>query len=70
MTKTDSRIKCVAACLIMTITAAAMAACGKQNKTDINLLEPEEPEQKIVNLFGPMEKTNPDADNVARSAFD
>ena len=44
----------------------------KNNKeeSDMNLLEFKEEHNRIVNLFSPMEKTDPDAENVARSAAD
>lgn len=45
-----------------------VSACG--SKENINLLESEETEKRVVNLYSPMEKTNPDAENVARSATD
>lgn len=51
------------------ITALTLAGCQGKEK-DKNLITFEEEEQKVVNLFGPMEKTNPNAQNVARSAFD
>lgn len=53
------------------LTGAAVlsvAACG--SKENINLVELEETEKRVVNLFSPMEKTNPDVENVARSAAD
>ena len=37
---------------------------------DRNLLQEEEPQERVVNLFSPMEKTSPNLENVARSAFD
>lgn len=46
----------------------AVAACG--SKENINLVESEETEKRVVNLYSPMEKTSPDAENVARSATD
>lgn len=59
--------KTAAVCL----TGAAVlivTACG--NKTDLNLVESEADEKPVVNLYSPMEKMNPDAENVARSATD
>ncbi|MDE7009805.1 MAG: extracellular solute-binding protein, partial [Oscillospiraceae bacterium] len=47
----------------------ALASCG--NGEDPRNLIPEEREaQRVVNLFSPMEKTDPGAENVARSAMD
>ena len=64
--KNDFR-KAMAGCL----TGAAvlmMTACG--NKSDFNLVESEEGEERVVNLYSPMEKMSPDAENVARNAAD
>lgn len=58
--------KLAALCLVGT-TALALTACGG-NKSDGRLTTFEEDEERIVTLFSPMEKTLPDADNVARSA--
>ena len=35
-----------------------------------NLIQQNKKEEKVVNLFGPMEKSDPDAENTARTAFD
>lgn len=53
------------------IAAFTLAACQSQ-KQDKNLITFEEEEKQVVNLFGPMEKSNPDPNkkNTARSAFD
>ncbi len=61
--------KAMAVCLagIMTLMATA---CGGQKEAESNLISSEQGEKMVVNLFGPMEKTNPDAENIARSAFD
>ena len=64
--KNDFR-KAMAGCL----TGAAvlmMTACG--TKSDFNLVESEEGEERVVNLYSPMEKMSPDAENVARNAAD
>ena len=47
-----------------------MAACGSSGEEDVNLLKPEEENKKTVTMFSPIEKTDPEADNVARSAAD
>ncbi len=49
------------------MTVLALTACGG-NKSDGRLTTFEEEEERTVTLFSPMEKTMPDADNVARSA--
>ena len=47
------------------------AACGRGGfPEDRNLVVGQEVEEKTVYLFGPMEKSNPDAKNTARSAAD
>ena len=46
-----------------------MAACGSGSH-GLNLVETEEENDRIVNLYSPMEKMEPDAENVARSAMD
>lgn len=58
--------KLAALCLVGT-TVLALTACGG-NKSDGKLTTFEEDEERIVTLFSLMEKTLPDADNVARSA--
>ena len=67
--KRGSMKKWAAVCLAG-ITILVLAACGGEETGSRNLLNNEEDNEKTVNLFGPMEKTNPDAVNVARSAFD
>lgn len=52
------------------ITAFTVTSCGGKQEPVQNLIDDNQTEGKVVNLFGPMEKSNPDADNVARSAFD
>lgn len=59
-------------------TAACMAgmmvfllvACGGKEGVNENLIISEEEEERVVNLFSPMEKTMPDIENVARTATD
>lgn len=52
------------------IVAFMVAACGKQGGFDNELIVMEDEEKQIVNLFSPMEKTEADVENVARSAAD
>ncbi len=47
-----------------------LAACGEKQDRGNNLLDPKEENERVVNLFSPMEKSDPDAENVARTAFD
>lgn len=51
------------------ITIFSFTAC-KSKQQGSNLITSEQQHKNVVNLFGPMEKTNPNADNVARTAFD
>ncbi len=48
------------------MTVFAMAACAKEPE----VFTSESDNGKIVNLFGPMEKSKPDKNNIARNAFD
>lgn len=58
-----------AATALLTGTAfLIMTACG--SKDSFNLVESDKDEARVVTLYSPMEKTNPDAENVARSACD
>ncbi len=45
----------------------AFTACGKEEEQK-NLIREDREEERIVNFFSPMEKSDPDAENVARSA--
>ena len=50
--------------------ALFMTACGEKGGQELNLAASKEDNVRIVNLFSPMEKTDPDAENVSRSAAD
>lgn len=58
--------------MVMIVCAAVigMTACGGTPKLGNNLISDDENNIRIVRMFSPMEKTMPDADNVARSASD
>ncbi|MDE6603941.1 MAG: extracellular solute-binding protein [Lachnospiraceae bacterium] len=58
--------------LLCIVGAAALfvAACGENGGTGNNLVVVEDNEEREVNLFSPMEKTEADVENVARSAVD
>ena len=47
-----------------------IAGCGKNGGSDNNLIILENEEKQVVNLFSPMEKTEANVENVARSAAD
>lgn len=51
------------------IVILASASCGNGEKTK-NLLPGDKQKERFVNLFSPMEKIDPDAENIARSASD
>lgn len=57
-----------AACLAV-VTALSLAACGGQ-EVPTNLISQKGETKRVVNFFSPMEKINPDAENVARTAAD
>ena len=58
-----------AAAGLAALAVLALAACGK-HEDPTNLLPRGEKEERVVNLFRPMEKMDPDAENVARTASD
>lgn len=58
-------VGCLAGLIICSITA-----CGMKENPGKGLMEFKEEEEKLINLFSPMEKTDPNAENVARTAMD
>lgn len=56
---------CTAGALIL-----SLAACGGKVDADANLASNDVNEKKVINLFGPMEKSKPNVSNIARTAFD
>ncbi|MCI8454457.1 MAG: extracellular solute-binding protein [Lachnospiraceae bacterium] len=62
--------KKIAAVSLAGLLAVSVTACSGREAPGKNLATTEAVNKKVVNLFGPMEKSNPNADNVARSAFD
>ncbi len=63
-------LKKAAAICLACGSAFAVAACGEKAAPGRNLITEEDESEKVVNLFSPMEKTDPDAENVARTASD
>lgn len=64
------RVK-ITAVLLAGLLLFIMAACGQEGlPEDGNLVSGREVEEKAVYLFGPMEKSTPNAKNTARSAAD
>ena len=55
---------------LLGIATLTMAACSKKQELSQNLVAEADSDRKVVNLFGPMEKSKPNVDNVARTAFD
>ncbi len=64
--KMANKLTAVSLAALMVLT---LAACGL-GESNGNVIITEEEDKKVVNLFSPMEKTDPNAENVARSAFD
>ncbi len=64
------RIRGLTAVCAAVFMAALLASCGDQQAADQNLLEEEGDNERVVVMFSPMEKTGPNAENVARSACD
>ena len=60
-------LKFTAVCMA---AATLLAAASCSGKIDTNLVSSEKGAEKIINLYSPMEKMDPDAENVARSAAD
>ena len=56
--------------VLMGVTLFALAACGQKETGNRNLVSGREEERETVYMFGPMEKSRPDAKNTARSAAD
>ncbi len=63
-------VKRLAAACLAAAMALGMASCGGDQGGSKNLVRQEQKPERVVNLFSPMEKTNPNVENVARSAFD
>lgn len=57
---------------VMTMTGIMifMAVSCEAKGPEVNLADDGEDDQKVVELFTPMERSNPDAKNTARTAFD
>ena len=65
-----NRIRQFAAVCLAGATMLLAAACTGKPEPGNNLVSPDEGSQRSVRMFSPMEKTQPDVDNVARSALD
>ncbi|MEY8337488.1 extracellular solute-binding protein [Lachnospiraceae bacterium 62-35] len=63
-------VKTLAVICLAGMAAWITTACKSREKLDNHLIISEKSGERVVNLFGPMEKSNPNADNLARTAFD
>ena len=52
------------------LAAVSIAACKGNGDNSKNIIISEDKTKRVINLFSPMEKTRPVADNVARTAAD
>ena len=66
--KNMNRRRWISACLAA-LAVLSLTSCGLHGDPQ-NLISQEREEKRAVNLFSPMEKTDPDAENVARTASD
>lgn len=62
--------RCVPVMCLAMMAVTMLASCSARPDPNQDVVITEEKEQRLVNLFSPMEKTDPDAENVARSAAD
>ena len=65
-----TNIRKIAAACLTSAFVVSMAACGGAKDSDQVMVQSEKDEKRVVNLFSPMEKTDPDAENTARNAAD
>lgn len=65
----NKKVRKMAAVCLVGAALLLTVSCGGNN-TGRNLITEEEDDSRIVNLFSPMEKTEANVDNVARSATD
>lgn len=65
----EKRIRRRAAACLAGALLLALAGCGDGGK-DQNLMPSKEVGERVVNFFSPMEKADPNAENVARTASD
>ena len=63
-----NRKKTAAAVLAAAVAACTITACADPKPPTGNLVNKQEQEKKIVNMFSPMGKTAANAENVARTA--
>ena len=66
----ESILQRATAASLAAVMTLGLASCSSKPSTIENLVENDTAKKKIVNLFGPMEKSKPNATNTARTAFD
>lgn len=66
--KRSNNVKNLTVICLAGIIAFTMMACSKNQESKSQVIIIEENEEKVVNFFSPMEKSNPNLENLARSA--
>lgn len=66
----ERRLIQAAVMLITGAMALFAASCGQQGTADGNLIKDQDSGRQAIVLFAPIERSKPDAENVARTAFD
>ena len=56
--------------ILAAVVAMTLVSCGKKEAFQGNLAVEDEENERVVLLFSPMEKSNPDKVNTARTAHD
>lgn len=70
MMKRNKNPRMPAAACLAAMLLPLLASCGAHPDPNQNVVITEEEPERLVNLFSPMEKTDPNAENTARSASD
>lgn len=63
-------MRIISAVCLAGMMALTMTACKGTGGSGKNVIISEKDHETVVNLFGAMEKSKPDASNIARTAFD
>ena len=66
----NKKIRILVAGVFTTAMIFSLAACGRQEEDGRNLLTSQEGQERVVNMFSPMEKIDPELENTARTASD
>ncbi len=70
MREKERKQKKIVVASLAAITMFVFTACASNANHDQNLAIDDGNGERVVNLFGPMEKSKPNVENLARSAFD